>query len=246
MEVKWIKLSIDMFDNKKVKALRKLPDGDRIVLIWVMLLTMAGRCNANGMIFLTENIPYTPKMLADELSMEEGTVNLALEALKRFDMISVDDATEYIMVTGWQEHQNAEKMNEIREYNRLAKQRSRAKALCQGQVNDNVNDMSRTSQECQDTEREKEGEREEENRSIYLSADERKKDYLSRREFGEDGVVILSEAQINDLLDRLTIEEFDHYVSVIEDCHRKGKPFKKKTHYQAILDMAVKDRKVAK
>lgn len=245
MEVRWIKLSVDMFDNKKVKALRKLPDGDRIVLIWVMLLTMAGRCNANGMIFLTENIPYTPKMLADELSMEEGTVNLALEALKRFDMISVDDATEYIMVTGWQEHQNAEKMNEIREYNRLAKQRSRAKALCQGQVNDNVNDMSRTCQECQGTEEEREKEREDSSSSSIARGDEKILERRSLHPFG-DGGAMLSDDQIEDLTERLTTEEFDHYVSVIEECIAKGKPFKRKSHYQAILDMAVKDRKVAK
>ena len=73
-EVKWVKLTTDMFDNRKVKHLRKLPDGNNIVLIWVMLLTMAGRCNSGGMIFLTENIPYTPKMLADELDFEENTV----------------------------------------------------------------------------------------------------------------------------------------------------------------------------
>ena len=59
-EVKWVKMSIDMFDNRKIKYLRGLPEGNNIVLIWVMLLTLAGRCNSNGYIFLTENIPYTP------------------------------------------------------------------------------------------------------------------------------------------------------------------------------------------
>ena len=86
-EVKWIKLTVDMFDNRKIKHLRRLPDGNNIVLIWVMLLTMAGRCNSGGMIFLTENIPYTPKMLADELDFEENTVILALDTLERFELI---------------------------------------------------------------------------------------------------------------------------------------------------------------
>ena len=81
-DVKWIKITTDMFDNRKIKHLRKLPEGNNIVLIWVMLLTAAGRCNASGMVFLTENIPYTPKMLADELEFEESTVVLALEALR--------------------------------------------------------------------------------------------------------------------------------------------------------------------
>ena len=86
-EIKWIKMTTDMFDNRKIKHLRKLPDGNSIVLIWVMLLTMAGRCNSGGMIFLTENIPYTPKMLADELGFEENTVQLALKALEQLNMV---------------------------------------------------------------------------------------------------------------------------------------------------------------
>ena len=58
------------------------------------------------------------------------------------------------------------------------------------------------------------------------------------------GVVFLSQEQMDDLLDKLSIEEFDHYVGVVADCILKGKPYKKKTHYQAILDMAIADRKV--
>ena len=76
-DVTWIKLTTDMFDNRKIKHLRRLPDGNNIVLIWVMLLTMAGRCNSSGMIFLTENIPYTPKMLADELDFEHRPEDFA-------------------------------------------------------------------------------------------------------------------------------------------------------------------------
>jgi predicted phage replisome organizer len=114
-----------MFDNRKIKHLRRLPEGNNIVLIWVMLLTMAGRCNANGMIFLTENIPYTPKMLADELDFEEGTVRLALEALERFSMIVTDG--NHFAIAGWEEHQNVEGMEKIRESKRLAQARWRAK-----------------------------------------------------------------------------------------------------------------------
>ena len=111
--VEWIKITTDMFDNRKIKHLRKLPEGNSIVLIWVMLLTMAGRCNANGMIYLTENIPYTTKMLADELGFEENLVKLALEALAQFEMIVTD--SNYLFVSGWQEYQNIEGMEKIRD-----------------------------------------------------------------------------------------------------------------------------------
>ena len=172
-DVKWIKLTTDMFDNRKIKHLRRLPDGNNIVLIWVMLLTMAGRCNASGMIFLTENIPYTPKMLADELDFEESTVLLALEALERFNMIVSDNGV--FTIAGWEEYQNTDRLAEIREYNRLAQQKSRAKKKLLA----SVNDKSMTSQCCHDTDieedieedKEKEEEREREKINYQQIAD---------------------------------------------------------------------------
>ena len=128
-DVKWIKLNTDMFDNAKIKYLRTLPEGDKIVLIWVMLLAKAGKCNANGYIFLTENIPYTQDMLAAEFDFEITTIQLALTSLMRLGMINLDESSFY--VTGWEEHQNIEGLEKIREQNRIrqAKRREKQKLL---------------------------------------------------------------------------------------------------------------------
>ena len=159
-DVKWIKITTDMFDNRKIKHLRRLPDGNNIVLIWVMLLTMAGRCNANGMVFLTENIPYTPKMLADELDFEENTVILALKALENLNMIVTDSG--FFSIAGWQEYQNIDGMDKIREQNRIRqanfKQRQK---LLKGNVTDNViitegNATEKDIEEDKDKDKEKE------------------------------------------------------------------------------------------
>ena len=83
--------------------------------------------------------------------------------------------------------------------------------------------------------------------STDLSTDVDMREDTKRKMLGGElgkGVVFLSQEQMDDLLDKLSIEEFDHYVGVVADCILKGKPYKKKTHYQAILDMAVADRKV--
>jgi hypothetical protein len=50
--------------------------------------------------------------------------------------------------------------------------------------------------------------------------------------------------QMSVLLGKMSIEEFDHYVGVIADNELKGHHYKKKTHYQAILEMAMKDRRI--
>ena len=244
-EVKWVKLTTDMFDNRKIKHLRKLPEGNNIVLIWVMLLTMAGRCNASGMIFLTENIPYTPKMLADELDFEENTVVLALKALENLDMIVTENG--FFTIAGWEEYQNIEGMDKIREQNRLRKQRQRQ--------NQALLDVSRDSHVtvtvCHAIEEEEEEDKEKEIHSFNhsgeadeeLSSPEHRRRYLGG--IGK-GVVFLSDEQMGDLLDKMSIEEFDYYVGVVADSELKGHKYKKKTHYQAILDMVAKDRRVGK
>lgn len=76
-----------------------------------------------------------------------------------------------------------------------------------------------------------------------LSSPEYRRKYLGG--IGK-GVVFLSDEQMGDLLANMSLEEFNHYVGVVANEELKGHNYTKKTHYQAILDMAVEDRKVGK
>ena len=255
-DVTWIKLYIDMFDKRKIKKLRRLPAGNELLLIWIMLLATAGKCNAGGMIFITESVPFTEEDLADELGFEVNTIRLALTALEDLDMIARND-NGFINVVGWEEHQNIDRLAEIREYNRLAKQKSREKQKLLQANSGDVNDKSMTSLRCHETEEEREEDKEEEYSFIHSSEKANDENEFSTGlstaveakrvalggELGK-GVVLLSQEQMEDLLDKLSLEEFNHYVSVVANCILKGKKFTRKTHYQAIIDMAVKDRKI--
>ena len=242
-EVKWIKLTTDMFDNRKIRHLRRLPEGNNIVLIWVMLLTMAGRCNSGGMIFLTENIPYSPKMLADELDFEESTVALALKALEQLDMIVTDDG--FFSIVGWEEYQNADKLAELRAKDRERKRLKRAEAKALLGKSEDVHGQSTDSPHIEE-DKEEDKEKEEEFHSFIQPADieEAKLKYLGGT-LGQ-GVVLLSDEQFSDLCDRLSLDELHKYIGIVAECELNGQKFKKKTHYQAILDMVAKDRKVKK
>ena len=103
-----------------------------------------------------------------------------------------------------------------------------------------------------DTQERKEIEEGKESNSFIHSAEKTEDETIdvptSKREklYGKlgKGIVIMSQEQFDILLDKLSLEELHHYFDVIKDCERKGKSFKKKTHYQAILEMAAKDRKI--
>lgn len=147
--ITWIKLSTNMFDNRKIKHLRRLPEGDSMVLIWVQLLCLAGRCNAGGLIFLTEDVIYTPEDLADELDFELSTVKLALVALDKLGMIQIRD--DGILISDWEGHQNLQGLDKAKEQNRkrVADYRQRQKEIAcnvTGNVTGNV-----TVTQCNDT-----------------------------------------------------------------------------------------------
>ena len=235
-EVQWIKLYIDMFDKRKIKKVRRLPAGNDLLLIWIMLLAMAGKCNAGGMIYITESVPFTEEDLADELDFEVNTIRLALKAFEELNMITTTP-DGYINVIGWEEYQNVEGMDKIREQTRkrVAKCREN-KRLAECNVTSNA-----TVTQCNDIEEEGELEKDKESHSSILSREEAKLKYLGGT-LGK-GVVMLSDEQVEDLLDKLSLEEFNKYVEIVADCELNGKPYKKKTHYQAILEMVAKDRR---
>jgi predicted phage replisome organizer len=243
-EVKWVKITTDMFDNRKIKHLRRLPEGNNIVLIWVMLLTMAGRCNAGGMIFLTENIPYTPKMLADELGFELNIVMLALQYLEQFNMIQTDQG--YFTIAGWNEYQNIEGMDKIREQNRLRQKKwyDKQKALPASEEKPNVRtNVTVTQPNATDIDKDIDKEEEKEymdmgEKSPNPPAPKAKPAKPVKHKYGEYENVMLTDDELDKLKDayhdwRERIERLSCYIA------STGKKYK--SHYATIRNWAKKD-----
>lgn len=122
-DVKWIKLATDIFDNRKIKAIEQMPDGDAIVVIWLKILTLAGTVNDGGSVYFTRDIPYSDQLLAAQFSRPLPLIQLALSTFEKFGMIEIVD--DIIHVSNWEKYQNIEGMDKIREQNRLRKQRQR-------------------------------------------------------------------------------------------------------------------------
>lgn len=238
-EVKWIKLCTDVFNDEKMLLIESMPESDSIIVIWFKLLCLAGTQNNGGVFMLNEKIPFNDEMLAAIFRRPINLVRLALNTFEQFGMVEI--INNVYTIPNWEKHQNVDKMDEIREYNRLKQRESRAKRKLLQDVNDNVNDKSMTSQPCQDIEKERD--KEKESHSFILTDKETAKREFIGGTLGQ-GVVLMSEEQFDDLCEKLSLDELHYYFGVIVDCIKKGKKYTKRTHYQAILDMVTKDRKV--
>lgn len=115
--ISWIKLKTNMFDDEKIQLIEQMPEKDSILIIWIRLLIQAGKVNQNGWIFMQRDIPYSAEDLSAIFRRPVNVVRLALETLKRFQMIEMD--SEGIYVTNFPKHQSIEGMEKVREQNRL-------------------------------------------------------------------------------------------------------------------------------
>ena len=249
-DVKWIKILTDIFDDEKILMIESMPECDTIIVIWFKLLCLAGKQNNDG-VFMMGRIPYTDEMFSAIFRRPLNVVRLALNTFEGFGMIEIIRDT--VTIPNWKKHQTLDAYEKKKERDRLyqAERRAAQRALIE-KSSDTSSDVASLEED-----REEDKEKEEDN-SFYHSA----KNDFDEDEFSTDlstsveaqrtmlggelgqGLVFLSQDQMDDLLEKLSLDEFNHYVSVVADCIKKGKPFRKKTHYQAILDMAMQDRKI--
>lgn len=115
-DVKWIKITVNIFDDEKILLIESLPDADSIIVIWFKLLCLAGKQNNHGVFMLNESIPYTDEMLATIFRRKVTTVKMAMETFERFGMIARIDGA--VTIPNWGKHQSLDQLENRQEYMR--------------------------------------------------------------------------------------------------------------------------------
>lgn len=246
----WLKLKRDFFKRHDIRIIEEMPNGKDYVLFYLKLLLES--IDHEGSLRFSDTIPYNEQMLSVITNTNVDIVRSAMKLFIELQLIEIfDDKTIFMG--------EVEKMigSESESAERVRKLRQRNKALlCNGDVQ--KSNIEKEIEIKKDKDIELENERKSEGSfaqptdiendslsslSTGFSTGEEKKRIPLDGNLGK-GVVLLSKEQMDDLLDKLSLEEFDHYVGVVADCILNGKPFKRKTHYQAILDMAIADRRI--
>ncbi len=171
-DVKWIKITTDVFDDEKILLIESLPEADSIIVIWFKLLCLAGKQNNSGVFLLGDKIAYTDKMLATIFRRKEATVQLALQTFEQFGMIELIDGV--ITIPNWGKHQNLDQLESKKEYmrNYMQEYRKKQKALT---CKDNSKTSCKTNNKANVSEADKE-----EDKEIDKEEDKSKKNSASQ------------------------------------------------------------------
>ena len=188
--IKWIKITTDIFDDEKIKLIDAMPDADAILVIWFKLLAQAGKSNEQGALLLNHKLAYTDEMLATIFNRKLSTIRLALEIFENLNMIERGD---YIQITNWEKHQNIEGMEKIRLQNaeRQRRFRENQKKLSLELEQDNV---TVTLHNAIDIDKEED----KDIKNIYIG---QKNDQSDTKILTNDTKVIKNDTSLNELFD---------------------------------------------
>ena len=123
--MEWVKVMCNFLDHRKIRLIRKGPKGDSLVLLWLLLITEAGKCGRGGALMISENNPYTAETLSLLLDMPKPMVEQGLELFTRLEMIEREE--DILWIRNWRKYQSEDKLEFRREKERLRQQRHREK-----------------------------------------------------------------------------------------------------------------------
>ena len=130
----WLKLKEDFFEEKQIRYLRKLPDGDKLVIAYLKMQLKSLR--TEGFIKYDQIMPNNEEELAMILDEDINIIKLMIQALIKVKAIEVlDDGSFYLIAMQdlvGKEGESAERVRRFRE-------RQNQKML---QCNDNVTECN--------------------------------------------------------------------------------------------------------
>jgi len=250
-EVKWIKVTADIFENRKIRQIEALPDGDAVIVIWLKLLCLAGQINDQGAIYFTQEIPYTEEMMATQFNRPIQTIKMALQVFQQFGMIEIE--SDILKISNWEKYQNTDGLERIREQNRIRKQRQRERerqalpehnsvtghvTVTQSHATDKEEEEEKELEIELEKEIEIEKEREEKKENERASATA-KANRTPKHKHGEYNNVLLTDEELEKIKNEYPdwqrrIENLSNYIA------STGKSYK--SHYATIRNWARRDQ----
>ncbi len=253
-DVKWIKITTDIFDDEKILLIESLPEADSIIVIWFKLLCLAGKQNNSGVFLMSNRIPYTEKMLATIFRRKESTVQMALQTFEQFGMIEIVDGV--ITIPNWGKHQNLDQLESKKAYQRKYMQeyreKQKQKALTTGndkenesntnsKSNCNTNSKSNVSsiERERERERDKEGDKERERESKREPSPAEPPKEPAPALYGIYQNVKLSEKQYITLQEEYPLDYFEKIDRLSTYLETSGKSYN--NHFAKIREWAKED-----
>ena len=227
----WLKLKRDFFKRHDIRIIEEMPNGKDYILFYLKLLLES--IDHDGTLRFSDAIPYNDQMLSVVTNTNVDIVRSAMKIFTELNMMEVlDDGTFFMSEVNKMIGSAVD--NDVA--NRVRRCREKKKSLALQNVTESVTKCN----ESKSIEKEIEIEQD-----IEVDAVGTTDNTFERLDGIGRGVVLLTSAQFDELVDKLGIDAFDHYIEKLADFIIE-KNAKVANHYATILKWAAADSQLSR
>ena len=122
----FIGLRTAIFDDTRIKYIESLPDADALLVIWIKLLCLAGKCDREGEIIVAPNVPMNDATLIQQFNRPLNVIRAALAEFIKLGMVALVEGRG-LKIVEWEREHYVAGLQRAKEQARLRQQKRRAK-----------------------------------------------------------------------------------------------------------------------
>lgn len=124
-EIQWFKVESNIFSNRKIQIILKLPEGDTYFRVWMQLISLAVESNNEGRLEIGENNPMTIENFSKIMGKSKKKVQRIIEEFVKLEMLVKEGET--FLIKNWNKYQSIEKYEKYQRQNRERQRKYREK-----------------------------------------------------------------------------------------------------------------------
>lgn len=165
-EIQWFKVESNIFSNRKIQIVLKLPEGDTYFRVWMQLIALAVECNNKGRLEIGENNPMTTQNFSKIMGKSNKKIEKILEKFLELEMLVKEGET--FLIKNWDKYQSIEKYDKYQKQGRERQRRYREKHKSEIEKSNVIQILSNTEEKnTKDLENNKEKNIREENENGF-------------------------------------------------------------------------------
>ena len=144
-DIQWFKVESNIFSNRKIQIILKLPYGDTYFRVWIQLISLAVECNNEGRLEIGDNNPMTIQNFAKIMGKSYKKIEKILNKFVELEMLIKEGET--FLIKNWNVYQSIDKCEKIREQGRERQRKHREKLKSESEKSNVTVTLGNTEEE---------------------------------------------------------------------------------------------------
>jgi len=143
-EIQWFKVEKNIFSNRKIQIILKLPEGDTYFRVWMQLIALAIESNNNGKLEIGENNPMTIENFSKIMGKSKKKIEKIIQTFLELEMLIKEGET--FIIKNWDKYQSIDKYENYQIQNRERQRKYREKIKSENEKSNVIQTLSNTEE----------------------------------------------------------------------------------------------------